>query len=507
VKFRAEISGNFQQGLNYTLDCSDDGIVEKNFSNNGPGTLTIDSACTYQVAGIYTVSIYARQGNKFAKDWAEVYVETEPDPGAGGGGASGPLPEPETVPEKPFGEILESIIPDLPPLQAPITETLTTAYASLHTQFIKAVKGASEIFEQTGDSISHASQLAGGTALSLLKQSKTALLEFEKFVDQTRTSLDNKKAQTTSVAALVVAPAALALEYSVSAFGLVFQTKSFFDLWLMLIALMHGLFTQLGLRNRRRYWGTVYDSRTKQPLDPAIVELIDTKTNKVVQTSITDLLGRFGFLDKSGKYRIAVKKTNYTFPSKLITGETDGMFEKIYRGDYIEIKQGAGLLAPNIPMDAEAFDWNQASKQSLVKFHPVIENVVRFLLQSFFWAGFAVVVGFWLLQPSLLNTGFLGAYLLMSLIRKLIPHPHLWGKLERSAGSVEGLYLELNPATMPNVILGKTYSSQNGKFFLKSAPGEYKLHIKEIQGDKLITLASFDVRVNKEGVINQTFKL
>jgi hypothetical protein len=65
-----------------------------------------------------------------------------------------------------------------------------------------------------------------------------------------------------------------------------------------------------GLRQMQNYWGIVYDSVSKQPLDPAVVKLIDAKTGKVISTCITNLKGRYGFLTAPGKYKILVKKTN-----------------------------------------------------------------------------------------------------------------------------------------------------------------------------------------------------
>jgi hypothetical protein len=81
-------------------------------------------------------------------------------------------------------------------------------------------------------------------------------------------------------------------------------------------ARVFGLIAEgLGLRKKRRPWGTVYDSVTKRPLDPAYVTLIDTETGKSVASAITDLDGRYGFLVAPGKYRITTQKTNYEFPS------------------------------------------------------------------------------------------------------------------------------------------------------------------------------------------------
>ena len=72
-------------------------------------------------------------------------------------------------------------------------------------------------------------------------------------------------------------------------------------------------------RKRKREWGVVYDSLTKQPIDLAMVRLFDKETGKLVETRVTDLQGRYIFIVEPEKmYYITVEKNNYTFPSKLL---------------------------------------------------------------------------------------------------------------------------------------------------------------------------------------------
>ncbi len=57
--------------------------------------------------------------------------------------------------------------------------------------------------------------------------------------------------------------------------------------------------TLMGYKRRKRPWGTVYDSVTKQPLDPVYVTLFGAD-KKEVTTSITDIDGRYGFFVPAG---------------------------------------------------------------------------------------------------------------------------------------------------------------------------------------------------------------
>src|SRR5581483_3636913 len=140
------------------------------------------------------------------------------------------------------------------------------------------------------------------------------------------------------------------------------------DLWLLILRTIYELLTFFGLRKKRRRWGTVYDSNDKQPLDPVMMELIDADSGSILEQAITDLTGRFGFLDRVGKFLIRARKTHYQFPSTKITGQSDGVYDNLYHGEVIEVKESGDVLSPNVPMDPLAFDWNQKDKQRIVKF-------------------------------------------------------------------------------------------------------------------------------------------
>ncbi len=64
------------------------------------------------------------------------------------------------------------------------------------------------------------------------------------------------------------------------------------------IQLLASAFTR-----KKKNWGVVFDAITKQPLDPVVVAIKDF-TGKVIQTSITDMEGRFGFIVTPGTYTI-----------------------------------------------------------------------------------------------------------------------------------------------------------------------------------------------------------
>lgn len=108
----------------------------------------------------------------------------------------------------------------------------------------------------------------------------------------------------------------------------------------------------LGIR-RRKKWGKLYNSLNKLPIELATLRLIDVKTNKIVQTRVTDNHGYYGFLVvPPGEYRIEVDKKNFVFPSKFLMNESaDGRLIDIYHGEKITIDNNNINIVPNIPID------------------------------------------------------------------------------------------------------------------------------------------------------------
>ncbi|MEK7648498.1 MAG: PKD domain-containing protein [Patescibacteria group bacterium] len=115
--------------------------------------------------------------------------------------------------------------------------------------------------------------------------------------------------------------------------------------------LFSWLFSILGFRKRRKPWGVVYDAAAKEPIDLAVVRLFDKKTNKLVETQVTDKHGRFSFLTTPGTYSLSIAKPPYTFPSTIVTKTVDGEYANIYRQQDITISNPDQVMSMSIPLD------------------------------------------------------------------------------------------------------------------------------------------------------------
>ena len=125
-----------------------------------------------------------------------------------------------------------------------------------------------------------------------------------------------------------------------------------------LFQLVHFLFTQPAylFAKRRRYWGTVYNALSKQPIGLAVVRLYDAANKKLVTTRVTGPDGRYFFLAEAEKdYYIEIKAPGFTFPSKYLAGKSeDGTYEELYHGKTIRFSRGQRpFIHFNIPLDSK----------------------------------------------------------------------------------------------------------------------------------------------------------
>ncbi len=166
-----------------------------------------------------------------------------------------------------------------------------------------------------------------------------------------------------SVITKSIATGGVALSAAISIGTVAFANPiTFSEVWMVPARIFGLMLGALGIRRKQRQWGTVYDSVTKRPLDPAYVSLIDAN-GKEISSAITDLDGRYGFLVIPGTYRIVAKKTNYSFPSNTMQGKNfDEVYNDLYFGGDILIVHEGDTLTKNIPMDPVSFNWNEFAK-------------------------------------------------------------------------------------------------------------------------------------------------
>ncbi len=279
-----------------------------------------------------------------------------------------------------------------------------------------------------------------------------------------------------------------------------------------IIRLWNIIPTLLGFRRKRRPWGTVYDSVTKQPLDPVYVTLRDT-AGAEVSTSITDLDGRYGFVTDIGEYKLDAKKTDYVFPSVKMNGQLrDELYENLYFGENIKVDAEDMIINKNIPMDALNFNWNEFEKtknKKLMKFFSRTELFLARIAKIIFIAGFIASFLLIFLEPKMWNYIILAVYVTIFILSLLGVRPRKPGFiLERETGyplsfAIITVFSALLNREIAHTVVGKT-----GKYHILVPKGKYYLKLQKKTGENSYEeIYTSDVFKARKGYIDKTIKV
>ncbi len=262
---------------------------------------------------------------------------------------------------------------------------------------------------------------------------------------------------------------------------------------------------------RRRSWGVVYDSVTKQPLDPVYVSLLDVSNNEITN-AITDLDGRYGFIVKKGTYKLTANKANYTFPSVKLYGATEDEFYKdLYLSGEIVIENDGDVINRNIPMDPVGKDWNETAKRErkVMRFYSARRLFMHRASRICFYIGFLLSVCAVFIIEKPYTFAIVGFYVLMFLLRRVGIKEKVKGVIfEKGTGygipfAVVRVFSERTNTQIKNCV-----ADVNGKYLCLVSNGRYYIKIEKKNQDgsytPVYTSTPMDV---KKGVINRSFEL
>jgi hypothetical protein len=287
-------------------------------------------------------------------------------------------------------------------------------------------------------------------------------------------------------------------------------TKPFLsNVFLQLVSGFNRFLVFIQLKKPKEFWGIIYDSISKQPLDPVKVILVYEDTGKVEGECITDLGGRYGFLARPGRFKIFPQKSNYLFPSKIVNRDHDLIYYNVYRGEFFEIKGESDVIAPNIPMDPLKEDWNQTAKQKILQKPYYKQWLLEIFVSLLFWSNFFYLI-FYSYQRnfySFLSIPFLILYLLVFILASLVPETRLWGRVlqAKTLLPISRVSLVLTRPAFKNIRFGMAITQTDGKFFLRANPGKYDLEFYDQDGGALLGVVK--VKIGKNGVLTQNFEI
>ncbi len=274
--------------------------------------------------------------------------------------------------------------------------------------------------------------------------------------------------------------------------------------------LFANILTMLGIRKRRRPWGTVYDSISKQPVDPIHLELVDPE-GRIAAKTITDFYGRYSFNVEPGHYMLRPVKTGFIFPSFILAHTNrDEIYRDLYFGNFFEIKNKGELISKNIPMDRTNFNWPEffQEEQKLLNAYARRDFFVSKLSRILFVAGFVVAALSLLLAPRSYTVIVFALYLFMYVMNKAGINPSKLGQVveEESKSPLSFAVIRLFSLNLGNEVIRKV-TNKYGQFYCPVPNGKYYLSYDRKNPNGTYTEAENKEYVEvKRGVVSGHFE-
>lgn len=273
-----------------------------------------------------------------------------------------------------------------------------------------------------------------------------------------------------------------------------------FTYWVL--HMFSNFLSALGLKRKRKPYGYVYDSTTKNPLGQAIIRIFD-KNHALVGTEVSDRDGIFwGTLD-DGQYTLDVRRSLYTFPTKLIKGKDDYPMSGVYHGDSIYIKKDdMGIVIPMDPVEISGKD------KGVSMLRRMLTVLIKVLSIIFFIVGLISAIYVYILTKTPVNLFILLFYIPVAffLFWGVRNTERKYGKIVGKDGKpVEGVEIVLKDVEHADIV-AKRITDKDGKYtFYVSDPGKYKLEIL----DRRVAIVGgrSEVEIKKKGSIAENITI
>lgn len=172
------------------------------------------------------------------------------------------------------------------------------------------------------------------------------------------------------------------------------------------VSRLFGMFGLVGKKKREDGWGIVFDSETRRPVSGASISIINEEGH-VVDTSLSDSHGRYGFLPSPGTYTLVISKKDYELEKN---DRQDILYGDLYIGQPIVIRENK-LEKISIALKTTTIDWQDFARRKVAAYTSTFSIVKRDLFLVLFYAGFVINSGIAFLFPTILNAILFVIYL------------------------------------------------------------------------------------------------
>lgn len=244
-------------------------------------------------------------------------------------------------------------------------------------------------------------------------------------------------------------------------------------------------------------WGTVFDSETKQPIQGAVISLID-QTGHVVDTSISDSQGRYGFLPNPGTYTIHVFKDKHEIQTDRAE---DSLYGKVYNGCTLSILQDQ-IENINISLKNTQVDWHDFARRKIFSFNSIFSIIKRDFFFVLFYAGALISAGIAFMFPSFFNILIFIIYLIL-LTYQIFFKKKAFGTIThvQTRKPISFAIVSIHEENEPHRRLKFAVSDVLGRYYLLVENGSYLVKISGnlLGGEKFERLLHAKV---EDGIVN-----
>lgn len=247
-----------------------------------------------------------------------------------------------------------------------------------------------------------------------------------------------------------------------------------------LLYLMQGagtFFAFIKLKRGRTNGTTmVYNSFTKEPISGAIVRIYNDK-GELVTTEITDIYGLIDTRIDSGRYKIVVGASGYSFPSKTLTSGNDGIYKNVYIGEFFDY-DSINPLAVSIPLDSRELS---SAKGALIKVRIILEKILSILPVVLIIIGLSFSIVTYVKENNSTNLVIVISYALLIAVYSYVSYMNKdkYGKvIDQDGRPVSGIVLTLTELEYGRVV-AQRLTDKNGLYRFILQPGKYKLSVQD----------------------------
>ena len=282
----------------------------------------------------------------------------------------------------------------------------------------------------------------------------------------------------------IIAPIAGVMGAILAYFFIASLLSSITDLLPLLNYLINFLLQLIGIRKKpKQYWGIIYDSSNKLPIDLAIVRLIDANTNQIVETAVTDKIGRFLLSPETGNYYIKVSKRSFMFPSKNLEDLTiDGVYSNLYFGESINIENKNIATNFSIPIDPIY----RTNKNILDYIRNAIYSTLDKMSAPALMLGIIVSLLILWISPMLINALITALYIGLVFMKKILlaPSPRPIGEVVNidTGKPISNLNIKIFDSKY-NKLLDTKKTDESGRFSILLPDGSYYFRIASYNYD------------------------